>query len=150
MSLMAHKLIQALWMLLLSALLCGNAEATEEAHPLTSFVIGEYVIVGQEPNGGPAYSGSARIDVTESRLTLKRQRGDDRIEAAGDFETPSPPSEGRVLRFRWKDREPIVMTCLVGSDLDNYPRLTCLWDPGDSQESRPGLEAMFPTLPKEP
>ena len=80
-------------------------------------------------------------------MKLKRRRGEEAIEATGAFEPPSPPGEGRVLRFRWGDPEMIVMTCMVGADLDNYPRLTCLWGREDPQPKMPGLEAMFATPP---
>jgi hypothetical protein len=41
--------------------------------------------------------------------------------------------------------EPMLMTCLVGADLDNHARLTCYWLREGSQPAEPGLEAMFPT-----
>jgi hypothetical protein len=113
--------------------------------PPLSFLVGDYTIVGQEPDGGAAYSGSAHIELAEGRLVLKSQRGGHEVTAAGRFEVPSPPGEGRILRFRWQDPEPMLMACLVGSDLDNYPRLTCLWFREGSQPARPGLEAMFPS-----
>jgi hypothetical protein len=120
-----------------------GGEAVEDS--LLSFVLGDYVIVGREPNGGGAYSGSARIEGTESGLVLKRRRGEREVTATGRWEVPSPPGEGRVLRFRWQDPDPTIMTCLVGSDLDNYARLTCIWLREGSQPAEPGLEAMFPT-----
>jgi hypothetical protein len=51
---------------------------------------------------------------------------------------PAPSGEGRVLRFGWKDPEATLMTCLVGSDLDNYARLTCVWLREDTQPSELG------------
>jgi hypothetical protein len=39
--------------------------------------------------------------------------------------------------------EPMLMTCLVGADLDNHARLTCYWLREGSQPAEPGLEAMF-------
>lgn len=48
------------------------------------------------------------------------------------------------MRFRWRDPEPMLMSCQIDSDLDNYARLTCLWFRQDVEPSEPGLEAMFP------
>jgi hypothetical protein len=117
--------------------------------PPLSFLVGDYVIVGQEPDGGATYSGSAHIELSEGRLILKSRRGGHEVMAAGRFEVPSPPGEGRILRFRWQDPDPMLMACLVGSDLDNYPRLTCLWFREGSHPTRPGLEAMFPSAASE-
>ena len=81
-------------------------------------------------------------------MLLNRRRGGNEVTAIGRFEVPSPPNEGRVLRFRWYDPEPVLMTCLVSADLDNYPRLTCTWLHEGSQPAQPGLEAMFPPAGK--
>ena len=48
---------------------------------------------------------------------------------------------GQVLNFRWEEAGPMLMSCLIGSDLDNYARLTCLWG---RESGAAGLEAMFP------
>jgi hypothetical protein len=116
---------------------------------MLNFVVGDYVIIGREPDSGAVYSGSARIGLADGgpagSLVLERRVGERRMTAKGGFEVPSPPGEGRVLRFRWQESVPIVMTCLVGSDLDNYARLTCVWQREGSQPAVPGLEAMFPT-----
>jgi hypothetical protein len=118
-------------------------ESTDEA--LLGLVEGDYVIVGRGPDGGPTYGGTAHIELSEGGLLLSEKRGQQAIIATGRFEVPSPPNEGRVLRFRWLDIEPMLMTCLIGADLDNYARLTCYWLREGSQPAEPGLEAMFPT-----
>jgi hypothetical protein len=94
---------------------------------LLDFVIGDYAVIGREPDGGATYAGSARIEPAEGGVTLKERRGGHEVTASGKLEVPSPPGEGRVLRFRWQDGDPMVMTCLIAGDLDNYARLTCYW-----------------------
>jgi hypothetical protein len=122
---------------------------TAEAEPdrdLMDFVVGNYALIGREPDGGSVYSGTANIGLSgDDHLVLRRKIDGHEIVAEGRFEVPSPPGEGRVLRFRWRDPAPILMTCLVGSDLDNYARLSCIWVREGSQPNEPGLEAMFPT-----
>jgi len=125
----------------------GKDDKTQADH-LLNFVVGDYVIVGREPDGGATYSGTARVEPREGGLLLNRRRGGNEVTAIGRFEVPSPPNEGRVLRFRWYDPEPVLMTCLVSADLDNYPRLTCTWLHEGSQPAQPGLEAMFPAAGK--
>ena len=122
--------------------------AAESEGPPPDFVVGDYVLVGREPDGGATYSGTARIDMVDGpadSLILQRRVGTSTVTARGAFEVPSPPGEGRVLRFRWQEPQPVVMTCLIGSDLDNYARLTCLWSRAGAETDLPGLEAMFPT-----
>jgi hypothetical protein len=124
------------------------AEAAPDAPP-PDFVVGDYVIIGREPDSRAVYNGTARIRLADGgpagSLVLEQRVGDHPITAQGGWEIPEPPGEGRVLRFRWQQSKPIVMTCLVGSDLDNYARLTCVWLREGSQPATPGLEAMFPT-----
>src|SRR5262245_22263880 len=80
----------------------GKDEKTQ-ADALLNFVVGDYVIVGREPDGGASYSGTARVEPRTGGLLLNRRRGANEITAIGRFEVPSPPDEGRVLRFRWYD-----------------------------------------------
>ena len=134
--------------LMLSTVATLGKDDKTQADPLLNFVVGDYVIVGREPDGGATYSGTARVEPREGGLLLNRRRGRNEVTAIGRFEVPSPPNEGRVLRFRWYDPEPVLMTCLVSADLDNYPRLTCTWLHEGSQPAQPGLEAMFPAAGK--
>jgi hypothetical protein len=122
----------------------ADAAETADAPPL-DFVVGDYIIIGRDPDGGATYAGSARIELSADGLVLDRNRGDHRVTAKGRLEVPSPPGEGHVLRFRWQDPEPVTMTCLISSDLDNYARLTCYWLRDGSEPRQPGLEAMFAT-----
>ena len=134
--------------LMLSTVATLGKDDKTQVDPLLNFVLGDYVIVGREPDGGATYSGTARVESREGGLLLNRRRGGNEVTAIGRFEVPSPPNEGRVLRFRWYDPEPVLMTCLVSADLDNYPRLTCTWLHEGSQRAQPGLEAMFPAAGK--
>ncbi len=139
--------IHSVFAALLAFTLGSPASATksnEEAFVL-SFVVGDYVIVGKAPDNGATYAGVARIERQSGRLLLHRRIGSKDAIAEGAIETPSPPGEGEVLRFRWHDDEPRLMTCLVDSDLDNYARLTCFWAIKDHDHVEPGLETMFPT-----
>jgi hypothetical protein len=137
------------------AVLLAAPTLAAEAEPddsMLGFVVGDYVVIGRDPDSGAVYSGSARIGLADigpaGGLVLERRVGEHPITARGGFEVPSPPGEGRVLRFRWQEPAPIVMTCIVGSDLDNYARLTCIWLREGSEPATPGLEAMFPTASK--
>jgi hypothetical protein len=136
---------------LLAALALGglaalaNEQAPDTDEPLLGFVVGDYVLVGREPDGGAAYSGAARLEQAGGGLVLHRRVGGVETTARGTLEVPSPPGEGRVLRFRWQASAPMVMACLVGGDLDNFARLTCVWGPERAEPELPGLEALFPT-----
>ena len=112
--------------------------------PPLDFFVGSYAIVGQEPEGGAVYSGSAEIKIDGSNLVMTRRIGGHSTEAIGSFEV-ALGGEAKVLRFRSSARSAATMTCLSGTDLDNYPRLTCLWQRAGKAPASPGLEALFPT-----
>lgn len=125
--------------------LAAMQPAFAEDDGLLGFLVGDYTIVGREPGDGPAYAGTARIAVAgDGLVTLERSRDGNSIKADGKLEVPSPPGEGQVLNFRWSETQPMLLSCLIGSDLDNYARLTCLWGRADEPGEKPGLEAMFP------
>ncbi len=125
------------------------APAAEDEPFVLEFVVGDYVVVGRGPDGGAAYAGSARIEKRGRELRLLRKVGGESSVAVGVHDFASP-GEGEVLRFRWTvsergEREERSMTCLVGSDLDNFARLTCYWTRVGTQPDEPGLEALFGT-----
>jgi hypothetical protein len=125
----------------------GLATAGEPEHQDSwfSLVAGRFVLVGREPDSGAAYAGSAEITPIGNAFSLERTIGVRRVIARGAIEVPSPPGEGKVLRFRWKENDEHLMTCLVQSDLDNYARLTCHWVLEGKGHDAPGLEAYFST-----
>jgi hypothetical protein len=127
------------------ALLPDLAMANDDEPFVLSFVEGDYALIGQEPDGGTVYAGTARIAKDGDQLILDRRIAGRTQRAVGRVEVPSPPGEGQVLRFRWDDGRAVIMTCLVVADLDNYARLTCLWNAASQPSHEPGLEAMFPT-----
>lgn len=135
----------ALWAALAFTAPPVAALAAESDNDLLDFVVGDYAVIGRDPDGGATYAGTARIARRGDDLTFERQRGDRKVTAAGRLEVPSPPGEGHVLRFRWRDPDPVTMTCLIGTDLDNYARLTCYWMHDGTEPRQPGLEAMFAT-----
>jgi hypothetical protein len=83
----------------------GKDEKTQ-ADALLSFVVGDYVIVGREPDGGAPYAGTARIEPRTGGLLLNRRRDSTRSQplvawrclhlptrgafCASDGTTPSP------------------------------------------------------------
>ena len=61
--------------LVLSAGVALGKDARIEADPFLNFVVGDYVIVGREPDRGRPYSGTARVELREGGLLLNRRRG---------------------------------------------------------------------------
>lgn len=123
------------------------AEAGVEPHQnhlWLSFVPGSFVFIGRSPDNGATYSGTAVITANKQGFRLERTIGTKKMTAKGTIEVASP-GEGEVLRFKSDDNKPYLMTCLVHGDLDNYPRLTCLWELGGQIHKTPGLEAYFST-----
>ncbi len=140
-----HRSLQSLAVAVALAACAAPLAAKDAAEQsLVDFVTGDYAIIGQAPDGGAAYAGSAHIEPEAGGVALKERRGDREFTAKGTVEAPSP-GEGKVLRFRWQDDGPMIMSCLVAGDLDNYARLTCYWLRQGSEPKQPGLEAMFPT-----
>lgn len=60
------------------------------------------------------------------------------------------PGEAWVLAFKWGQRQEMEMVCLIGSDLDNYARLSCHWGKAGNPHKQPGMEAYFAQEPWDP
>ena len=129
---------------LLGLLLCSvNALAADpvEEHLYYSFLPGPYALIGQAPDGGAAYSGSADITFSNGVLSLVKTINGHTTRATGTVER-AVIAEADVLAFKAPGEN---ATCLVHGDLDNYGRLTCYWTHPGVDHKRPGLEAYFPT-----
>ncbi|ADW17712.1 hypothetical protein Despr_1558 [Desulfobulbus propionicus DSM 2032] len=128
--------------LLLGWVVAGSAAGRDQ--DLAGFIVGSYQLVGKNLDSAATHGGSAVIARSPAGLNIHRIIdgrtivGTVHVEQATADRIP-------VVRIRYTDRGTACeQTCLVTSDLDNYPRLTCqVYVPGKAT-SDPGLEAYFP------
>ena len=111
---------------LLAVAACAASAAEQGDDFLYSFLPGSYAVIGQMPDGGAAYAGTAEIIQSGPEGHIER----------------ASPGEAKVLRVIWDGRRE---TCLIHTDLDNYGRLTCYWTVNGVRYRSPGLEAFFST-----
>jgi hypothetical protein len=126
-----------------------GTSAAELAETYLHFVVGRYDLIGRHPDGGKLYAGKASIDVVGGHLRLTREIDGWRGDIFGTIRR-ADPGETLVLSFAWGEKPGMEMVCLIGSDLDNYPRLTCHWGKVGNPHKKPGMEAYFSREPWEP
>ena len=132
------KIVSGLFLLAtLSA--CATVPAPGAADFPEDFFSGNYALIGQQPDGGATYRGTASIAQQAGAFTLIKIVGGKSITAQGSMVIASPGG-GRVLKFTWPGHQE---TCLPQSDLDNYGRLSCYWIDTGATHRRPGLESYF-------
>lgn len=137
--------------LLAAACLAGTPAqaANEDEAPEWSFVPGRYQLIGRHPDSLSTYTGTARIERVGKQLRLTREIAGKRSRIYGVVRR-ADPGEAWVLAFKWGDKQPMEMVCLIGSDLDNYARLTCHWGKAGNPHTQPGMEAYFAQEPWDP
>ena len=135
--------------LFLAALAFPAAAAEQDESPHWSFVPGRYQLIGRHPDSLRTYTGTARIERVEAKLQLTR-RIDGKTSRIFGVVRRADPGEAYVLAFKWDEKSPMEMICLIGSDLDNYARLTCHWGKAGNPHKQPGMEAYFAQEPWEP
>jgi len=123
--------------------------AEEEESFQWSFVPGRYEFIGRHPDSLLTYTGTAKIDRVGKQLRLSRTIAGNKSQVFGVVRR-ADPGEADVLSFKWGKKDPMEMVCLVGSDLDNYPRLTCHWGKTGNPHTQPGMEAYFAQEPWDP
>ena len=131
-------------LLCLIAMPAGATEADEP--PQWSFVPGRYQLIGRHPDSPLTYSGTARIDRVGRQLRLTREIGGKQSRIFGVVRR-ADPGEAYVLIFKWDNPRSTEMVCVIGSDLDNYARLTCHWGQTGNPHRQPGMEAYFAQEP---
>lgn len=136
-------------LLALGCLLVQPAAAADDESPLWDFVRGRYTLIGRHPDSQATYTGTAKIERVGQQLRLTRMIAG-RQERLFGLVRRADPGEAMVLEFKWGQRQPMEMVCLVGSDLDNYARLTCHWGKAGNPHVQPGMEAYFAQEPWDP
>jgi hypothetical protein len=113
------------------------------------FVTGRFQLIGRYPDSLRTYTGTARIERVAKKLRLTRDIAGKRTQVYGGIRL-ADPGEAYVLSFEWNEKATMNMVCLIGSDLDNYPRLTCHWGNKGNPHTQPGMEAYFAQEPWDP
>lgn len=137
-------LMQGLLSTALACVLASDAPITRPADdvlPPLAALVGTYAVIGQQPEGGASYAGTATVSLDGSTLRLQKTIADT-VTTATACVGDASPGEAEVLRIAGPGFE---QTCLVRFDLDNYARLTCQWSLSGAAPGRPGLEAYFAT-----
>jgi len=109
----------------------------------SSFVSGNYRLIGQGIDTDVSYSGTISIYLENNQLKIKRKINGNVINGVASFKS-TLSGDSKVLRIEFSENEiDYEETCLWSSDLDNYARITCyLYTPG-SKIKKPGIEAFF-------
>jgi hypothetical protein len=127
----------------------GREQYGEDEPFQWSFVLGRYQFIGRHPDSLLTYTGTAKIDRVGKQLRLTRKIAGLQTHVFGVVRR-ADPGEADVLSFKWGKKDSMEMVCLVGSDLDNYPRLTCHWGRTGNPHMQPGMEAYFAQEPWDP
>jgi hypothetical protein len=111
--------------------------------PLYDFMCGSYQVIGKLPDSDQLYFGKVEVKRSGNQLEVVRLIGGHHVRGIGRIEVATP-DKIKVLRvhFRSKDKD-YEATYLIGSDLDNYGRLTGYVYFKDGETKTPGLEALF-------
>ena len=127
---------------LLAIISIANAGENREKG-LEEHVQGNYFLLGKAIGNKDTYYGQISIKKVDSELQITRNISGEIVKGSAAIEHATP-DEIPVLRMRFKDEEyEYESTCMVGSDLDNYARITCfLYIPGVTS-MEPGMEALF-------
>lgn len=127
---------------LVSTLVWAHAKDFRD-EPLYDFLCGSYHVIGRLPDSDQLYSGKVEFRLSGNQLEVVRLIGGLRVRGIGKIETATP-DKIKVLRvhFQSKDKD-YEATYLIGSDLDNYGRLTGYVYFRDGETRMPGLEALF-------
>jgi hypothetical protein len=111
--------------------------------PLYDFLCGSYQVIGRLPDSDQLYSGKVELKRSGNHLEVLRLMGGRGVKGIGKIEAVTS-DKIKVLRVRFRSEgKDYEVTYLIGSDLDNYGRLTGHVYFKDGETKTPGLEALF-------
>ena len=127
---------------LASTLVWAQAEDPSD-EPLYDFLCGSYQVIGRLPDSDQLYSGKVDLKRSGNQLEVLRLMGGRAVKGTGKIEAATS-DKIKVLRvFFRSEGKNYEGTYLIGSDLDNYGRLTGHVYVKDGETGTPGLEALF-------
>lgn len=110
---------------------------------LYNFLEGSYELIGRFPDSNMTYTGKVVLMKSGDYLEVIRTIKNKVIKGTGKIETGTA-DKIKVLRIRFIDENKSYEgTYLIGSDLDNYARLTGYLYLKEGGTKEPGLEALF-------
>ncbi len=115
----------------------------EKEDSLLTFLEGSYDVVGKYPDGGKTYSGTVTLERRGNKLLMTRNiRGRKTTSSATLIAITADAI--RVLRADFmENRQKLQATYSIGSDADNYARLTGRVYIAGRETREPGMEALF-------
>ena len=123
-----------------------GTSAENDTDFLYDFLRGSYELVGRWPDSNETYSGKIILEKDRGYFRVVRLINGKKIVGIGKIETGTS-DEVKVLRIRFmQDEREYEGTYLIGSDLDNYGRLTGYLYLENGKTKNPGLEAFFTVL----
>jgi len=127
---------------LVSTLVWAQAKDFSD-EPLYDFLCGSYQVIGRLPDSDQLYSGKVDLIRSGNQLEVLRLMGGRAVKGIGKIETATS-DKIKVFRVRFRSEgKDYEATYLIGSDLDNYGRLTGHVYFKDGETRTPGLEALF-------
>ncbi|MDD5333462.1 MAG: hypothetical protein PHS32_06925 [Rhodoferax sp.] len=127
----------------MSLLLAGMPvfAAGQPADSGLDYLSGSYVVIGKHADSEKTYTGRMTVSLAEQVLKIVRVIGGRSTEATGTMDAATP-DRIPVLRVSFKEHGKLhEETCMVSSDLDNYPRVSCYVQHNFTKKV--GLEAWF-------
>ena len=110
---------------------------------LYEFLQGRYELIGRVPDSNKTYTGKVVLRKSGDYFEVIRRIEGKEIKGIGKIERATA-DKIRVLRVRFVDgNKSYEATYLIGSDLDNYGRLTGYLYLKEGGTKVPGLEALF-------
>jgi hypothetical protein len=128
---------------LIISLALSTSAISQEDDGLSQFLVGTYDVVGRLPDSQATYTGVMSLTTAEQGFKVIKKVADSTTVGTAQLEE-ALAGEAKVLRIRFQEQgKAYESTCLIGSDLDNYARLTCQYYLTNGTTQQAGLEALF-------
>ncbi|MEN8120936.1 MAG: hypothetical protein ABFS35_11340 [Bacteroidota bacterium] len=115
----------------------------DNEHFLHNFLVGEYDLIGKMIESDQTYYGTMKIDFKNNQFEIIRKIGKSSIGANAVIKKIGPEKiEVFVINFI-ENGNNYEVTYMIGSDFDNYGRLTGYKYYKNKETENPGLEALF-------
>ena len=115
----------------------------DQENALLTFLENTYEVIGRHPGSGRMYEGRVTLERKENKLVMTRRINGKKTVGTGRIVAATPDSIPVLQADFSEGKQKYRATYVIGSDLDNYARLTGKIFMAGKETKKSGMEALF-------
>ena len=110
---------------------------------MLTFMEGTYEVIGKYPENGRIYTGAVKLARKDHELMMVREIKGKKVFGKAKIVTATADAVPVLQANFTEGKDHFQITYIIGSDLDNYARLSAGYIMREKKPKKPGMETLF-------